>query len=129
MSPIATRALGTARRWRDGAARGAVFIPTLAFLLLLGSPFLHVRFSSPDASILPTDVPSRQGYDLLVQKFGAAEMEPMALAVRPHPALDLRPGEPRPRSTISPAPWRATRASPASIRITNLDPRITREQY
>ena len=31
----------------------AVLIPTLAFLLLLGSPFLHVRFNSPDASIPP----------------------------------------------------------------------------
>ena len=31
----------------------AVLVPTLAFLLLLGSPFLHVRFNAPDASILP----------------------------------------------------------------------------
>ena len=34
----------------------AVLIPTLALLLLLGAPFLHVRFNAPDASILPPDV-------------------------------------------------------------------------
>ena len=34
----------------------AVLVPTLAFLLLLGSPFLHVRFNAPDASILPPEV-------------------------------------------------------------------------
>ena len=64
-----------ARPWRFA-------LPTLAFLLLLGYPFTHARFSSPDASILPQDVPSRQGYDLLVQKFGTSELEPLVLAVR-----------------------------------------------
>jgi RND superfamily putative drug exporter len=64
-----------ARPWR-------FFLPTLAFVLLLGSPFRHVRLSSPDASILPPSVPSRQGYDLLVREFGAGELEPVALAVR-----------------------------------------------
>src|SRR6185436_10651004 len=34
----------------------AVLIPTLLFLLVLGSPFLHVRFNAPDASILPPAV-------------------------------------------------------------------------
>jgi len=64
-----------ARPWR-------FFIPTLALLLLIGSPFLNVRLSSPDASILPQNVPSRQGYDLLVAKFGAAELEPLALVIK-----------------------------------------------
>ena len=64
-----------ARPWR-------FFIPTLALMLLLGAPFLNVRLSSPDASILPPDVPSRQGYDLLVEKFGASELEPVALAIK-----------------------------------------------
>ena len=30
-----------------------VFFPTLAVLLVLGTPFLHVRFNAPDATILP----------------------------------------------------------------------------
>src|SRR5215212_10152361 len=43
----------------------AVLIPTLALLLLLGSPFLRVNISSPDATILPPDLPSRQAFDIL----------------------------------------------------------------
>jgi len=31
----------------------AVLVPTLAALLILGTPFLHVRFNAPDARILP----------------------------------------------------------------------------
>ena len=36
-----------------------VLVPTLAVLLLLGTPFLHVRFNAPDARILPETAPSR----------------------------------------------------------------------
>jgi RND superfamily putative drug exporter len=60
----------------------AVLIPTLAFLLLLGSPFLHVRFNSPDASILPPDVPSRAAFDRLRDAFGEGEFAPIAIAIR-----------------------------------------------
>jgi RND superfamily putative drug exporter len=48
----------------------AVLIPTLAVLLLLGIPFLGVRFNAPDATILPASVPSRETYDILATKFG-----------------------------------------------------------
>jgi len=60
----------------------AVLIPTLAFLLLLGSPFLHVKFNAPDASILPASVPSRASFDLLVEEFGEGAFAPLSLAVR-----------------------------------------------
>jgi putative drug exporter of the RND superfamily len=60
----------------------AVLVPTLAFLLLLGSPFLHVRFNSPDASILPPDVPSRAAFDRLRDAFGEGEFAPIAIAIR-----------------------------------------------
>jgi putative drug exporter of the RND superfamily len=60
----------------------AVFIPTLAFLLLLGSPFLHVRFNAPDASILPPDVPSRAAFDRLREAFGEGEFAPIVVAIR-----------------------------------------------
>jgi len=59
----------------------AVFVPTLAFLLLLGAPFLHVRFNAPDATILPPDVPSRASYDLLARQFGEGEFAPLVLAI------------------------------------------------
>ena len=48
----------------------------MALLLLLGMPFLRVNISSPDATILPPDLPSRQAFDLLVKEFGAGEISP-----------------------------------------------------
>jgi putative drug exporter of the RND superfamily len=59
-----------------------IFVPVLLFLIALGSPFLGVRFSAPDASILPADVPSRAAYDLLASRFNARETTPILLAVQ-----------------------------------------------
>jgi RND superfamily putative drug exporter len=60
----------------------AVLVPTLAFLLLLGSPFLHVRFNAPDAYILPPEVPSRAAFDRLTAEFGEGEFAPITIAIR-----------------------------------------------
>jgi RND superfamily putative drug exporter len=60
----------------------AVFAPTLALLLILGTPFLSVRFNAPDATILPSHVPSRQALDLLRGAFGEGRFAPLWLAVR-----------------------------------------------
>ncbi len=58
-----------------------VLIPTLALLLLLGSPFIHADVSSPDATIIPADLPSRQGFDILTGKFGPGEISPFLVSV------------------------------------------------
>ena len=72
-----------ARHARRVMQRPLVFLlPTLGLLLLLGSPFLHVRFNSPDASILPADLPSRAAFDRLRDAFGEGEFAPIAIAVR-----------------------------------------------
>src|SRR5262245_19762382 len=60
----------------------AVLIPTLALLLLLGWPFLHVRFNAPDSTILPASVPSRAAFDRLAATFGEGEFAPLTLAIR-----------------------------------------------
>ena len=60
----------------------AVLVPTLSFLLLLGVPFLNVRFNAPDATILPASVPSREAYDVLAREFGEGEFAPLVIAVR-----------------------------------------------
>ena len=60
----------------------AVLIPTLGALLVLGSPFLHVRFNAPDSTILPAFVPSRAAFDRLAGAFGEGEFAPIALAIR-----------------------------------------------
>jgi len=59
-----------------------VFLPVFLVLISLGLPFLSVRFSAPDASILPTNVPSRAAYDLLAKRFNDRETTPILMAVQ-----------------------------------------------
>jgi putative drug exporter of the RND superfamily len=55
----------------------AVLIPLLVLLIGLGVPFLRVDFGAPDASILPADVQSRRGFDLLRAHWGDGELSPI----------------------------------------------------
>jgi RND superfamily putative drug exporter len=59
-----------------------VFFPVLLVLVAFGLPFLGVRFSAPDASILPATVPSRASYDLLTSRFNERETTPILMAVQ-----------------------------------------------
>ncbi len=59
-----------------------VFVAVLCVLIGFGLPFLWIRFSAPDASILPANVPSRQAYDLLAKHFDQRETTPILLAVQ-----------------------------------------------
>ncbi|MBA3875848.1 MAG: MMPL family transporter [Anaerolinea sp.] len=59
-----------------------VLVPTLGLLLLLGTPFLGVRFNAPDSTILPDDVPSRRAFDRLTAAFGPGPFAPIVLAIR-----------------------------------------------
>jgi RND superfamily putative drug exporter len=106
---------------------GLVFAAVLALLVALGLPFLRVEFGAPDASILPGDVRSRQGFDQLRAAFGEGEIAPILIAVT---ATD---------SVFGPERLRALheyvgrlQADPRVERvdsIVSLDPRISREQY
>jgi RND superfamily putative drug exporter len=116
-------------RWARRVMRHpvAVLVPTLAFLLLLGSPFLHVRFNSPDASILPPDLPSRAAFDRLRDAFGEGEFAPIALAVRTD--------GPATSAANLAALYDYTRRIAADPRVTrvdslvDIDPRLTLSQY
>ena len=55
----------------------AVLIPTLAFLLLLGTPFLRLEQGIPDASILPPGIESREAAVALSRDFRAGETSPI----------------------------------------------------
>ena len=106
----------------------AVLIPTLAFLLLLGSPFLHVRFNAPDASILPPEVPSRAAFDRLRARVRRGRVR----ADRPgHPdrRRRRRPRPTSPRCTTTRAGWRRIRASRRVDSLVDVDPRLTLAQY
>ncbi len=58
-----------------------VLIPTMAFLLVLGYPFFHVQVSSPDATILPNSLPSRQAFNSLVEDYGPGEISPLVVVL------------------------------------------------
>ena len=105
----------------------AVLIPTLGFLLVLGSPFLHVRFNAPDSTILPSTVPSRAAYERLVDAFGEGEFAPIQLAIRTNgPATS-------PANVAALYDYsRRLAADPRVRRIDSLvdvDPRLRKEQY
>ncbi len=104
-----------------------VLVPSVLLLIALGLPFLHVRFNAPDATILPTSVPSRQSYDLLVEKFGEGEFSPLLLAVR-------TTGDATDPDNLA-ALYDYSRRLAADPRINrvdslvDVDPRLTLEQY
>jgi RND superfamily putative drug exporter len=105
----------------------AVLIPTLAVLLILGSPFLHVRFNAPDSTILPADVPSRAAFDRLADAFGEGEFAPIVLAIRTNgPATT-------PENVAALYDYsRRLAADPRVRRIDSLvdvDPRLREDQY
>ena len=105
----------------------AVLVPTLAALLILGSPFLHVRFNAPDSTILPAGVPSRAAFDRLAAAFGEGEFAPIALAIRTTgPATS-------PENVAALYDWSRRLAADPRIRrvdsLVDVDPRLGREQY
>ncbi len=123
---------GSDGRWARLARRVmrhpvAVFIPTLGFLLLLGAPFLHVRFNAPDATILPPEVASRAAFDTLQVKFGEGRFAPLSLAIR-------TTGPATSAANVA-ALYDYSRRLAADPRIesvsglVDLDPRLTRDQY
>jgi RND superfamily putative drug exporter len=46
-----------------------VLVPALGFLVLAGTPFLHLRLANASIDQLPPRLESRQGYDTLVKSF------------------------------------------------------------
>jgi predicted secreted hydrolase len=105
----------------------AVLVPTLAVLLLLGFPFLHVRFNAPDSTILPAHVPSRLAFDRLAAAFGEGPFAPIVLAIRTDgPATDSS------NVTELYDYSRRLAADPRVVRVDSLvdvDPRLSLEQY
>ncbi len=104
-----------------------IFVPVLLFLIALGLPFLEVRFSAPDASILPTNVPSRAAYDLLASRFNARETTPILLAVQTKGDV-LTPDNIRNLYAYV----RRIESDPRTARVDSIvsaDPRFTLDQY
>ncbi len=66
-----------------------VLIPTVAFVLFVGSPFLQLRLANADTETLPPQAESRRGYDALVAKYPGQEQSTITVVV------DWRDGDPR----------------------------------
>src|SRR5688572_21700202 len=58
-----------------------VLIPTVAFILLAGSPFLHLRLATSDVRTLPTHEESRAAYDKLLAEFPGGGQNHMSVIV------------------------------------------------
>ena len=105
----------------------AVLVPTLAILLVLGTPFLHVRFNAPDARILPENAPSRASFDRLAAEFGPGPFAPIVLAIR-----TVGPATEADNLDELFAYSRRLQRDPRVERVDSLvdvDPRITARQY
>ena len=104
-----------------------VFLAVLALLVLLGTPFLRVRMGAPDVTILPADVESRRGFDLLRSSFSPGEIAPILVVVEaPGPILEREPVGALYDFT------QAVAQLPSVVRvdsIVSLDPSITKAQY
>jgi RND superfamily putative drug exporter len=57
----------------------AVLVPTLAFLLIVGSPFLRLEQGVPGAEIYPPGVESRDAYVALQTEFAPGETTPIII--------------------------------------------------
>ena len=58
-----------------------VLLPTVAFILLAGSPFLHLRLATSDVRTLPTHEESRAAYDKLLAEFPGGGQNHMSVIV------------------------------------------------
>jgi RND superfamily putative drug exporter len=82
--PVAASGSPRASRWERVAhavmARPFVFlIPTLAFLLFAGTPFLRLSQGIPNASTLPPGLESRDAAVALEEKFAPGETSPITI--------------------------------------------------
>ena len=68
-----------------------VILPIVAFLLVLGVPFLGVKLGAPWAFTLPRDSEARRGWDLLARRFGPGEASPVLVVVTSSGAIGQDP--------------------------------------
>jgi uncharacterized membrane protein YdfJ with MMPL/SSD domain len=73
----------------------AVLVPVLAFLIVLGSPYLRLQQGIPDATVSPPGVSSRDAWVALQTEFRAGETTPIVIL------LDSGTGSPTSAATIS----------------------------
>ena len=99
----------------------AAAAPVVIFLVVLGLPFTHVRFGTPDDRVLPTSAAARQVGDALRTQFtsNASDTLDVVTTRAPSPlaaasyATSCRPRPASSRSTARPAPGGGPQLAPA----------------
>jgi putative drug exporter of the RND superfamily len=93
LAPADQRANGLWHRTAVRVMRTPVrfLLPTLALLLFMGVPFLHIRLAAADVRVLPSSVEAREGYDLLARHFPDQAANRIAIAVHFPSAPALTP--------------------------------------
>jgi len=84
---------GTLSRWVM-ARPLMVAVPTVLFLLLLASPVRGIRLGTVDATILPPELESRRGFDILRDEFGLLNQTQIPVAYVFDEAEDTDPLSP-----------------------------------
>jgi len=130
--PIRWSGEGTTRFWHNLALKVMkypipIIVVVLAVIFTLAWPVTHLKLGVPGAAILPADVASRQGYEVLDKNFGASEVSPIMVVVQSD------------KEILSPDnvgvlyDYTRTLASDKQVRridsIVTLDPRVTKETY
>jgi putative drug exporter of the RND superfamily len=68
-----------------------VLLPTLAVLVVMGVPFLHLRLAAADVRVLSSEIPARRAYDLLAEHFPDQAANRVTIAIKFPSAPSLTP--------------------------------------
>jgi RND superfamily putative drug exporter len=116
----------------------AVLVPVVAFILLAGSPFLHLRLANNDVTTLPKHEESRAAFDRLVAEFPGGNQTHVSVVVE-YSGVGAPDGAGAPGDPLAPArvPGLVNLATsiaalPDVAKITSpvtIDPRIGAAEY
>ena len=105
-----------------------VLVPVTALLLVLGSPFLHLRLAAGDASALPPWAEARRGAELLRREFPGGDPAQIIVVVSHRSGSPLEAG--RIGQAYDLSRWLATRPGVSGVQsVMDLAPDMSREEY
>jgi putative drug exporter of the RND superfamily len=105
-----------------------VLVPLVAFLVLVATPFLHLRLASGDATSLPKGAESRRGEELLREQFPNGDITRIVVVVNYPDGSPVRPD--RIDQLYDLSRWLADRPNVAHVEsLVDLDPAMSRGQY
>jgi RND superfamily putative drug exporter len=129
----ADRSKGTSGLWHRLAALvmahpWQVLVPLVALLVLVATPFQHLRLASGDATSLPNGAESRRGEELLREQFPFGDVTRIVVVVNYPDGSPVRPD--RIDQLYDLSRWLAGRQDVVRVEsLVDLDPAMSRGQY